>query len=240
MKKWTKVLSAFVVATVMSVGVASVAGCDGCDDKGEHVHTYATVWSSDKDGHWHESTCGHEPEAKQNHADADENGKCDVCDYDMGTQIPPVENKKISTVEQLVAFRQLGEITEGDYTLEADIDLNGIELAAPTVVLSGTATFNGNGHFIQNAAYSNADAKTGLLFKSIKGGTVSNIKFLNCGVTSSNESAGLLAGTVESGNKDDAANTKAVISKIEFNSCSVKSTGNYGALLYRTKQRLLP
>ncbi len=233
MKKWTKVLSAFVVATVMGVGVASAAGCDGCDNKeGEHVHTYATVWSSDKDGHWHESTCGHDPEAKQNHVDADENGKCDVCDYEMGTQTPPVDEKKISTVEQLVAFRQLGEITEGDYTLEADIDLNDVTLAAPTVVLSGTATFNGNGHTIMNGSYANADSKTGLLFKSIKGASVSNIRFLNCGVTSSNESAGMLAGTVESGNKDDAANTKAVISKIEFNSCNIKSTGNYGGLLY--------
>ena len=232
MKKWTKVLSAFVVATVMGVGVASAAGCDGCDDKGEHVHTYATVWSSDKDGHWHDSTCGHEPEAKQNHVDADENGKCDVCDYEMGTQTPPVDEKKISTVEQLLAFRQLGEITEGDYTLEADIDLNGVTLAAPNVVLSGTATFNGNGHTIMNGSYANADSKTGLLFKSIKGASVSDIRFLNCGVTSSNESAGMLAGTVESGNKDDAANTKAVISKIEFNSCNIKSTGNYGGLLY--------
>ena len=52
MKKWTKVLSAFVVATVMSASMATAVGCGGDDDK--HEHNYATTWTTDANKHWHE------------------------------------------------------------------------------------------------------------------------------------------------------------------------------------------
>ena len=47
-----------------------------------HVHTYAETWTSDADGHWHASTCGHPAEISEagDHVDADKNGKCDVCE----------------------------------------------------------------------------------------------------------------------------------------------------------------
>ena len=32
-----------------------------------HTHTYSDEWSKDADGHWHESTCGHEATAKETH-----------------------------------------------------------------------------------------------------------------------------------------------------------------------------
>ena len=32
-----------------------------------HTHTYSDEWSKDADGHWHESTCGHEATAKEAH-----------------------------------------------------------------------------------------------------------------------------------------------------------------------------
>lgn len=332
MKKWTKVLSAFVVATVMSASMATAVGCGGDDDK--HEHNYATTWTTDANKHWHECLndgCdakikdeGAHVDAKINGTDtAGEDGLCDVCDYKIKDVTPPTPDGKVTvtfvtpegatTVEaktidkggkvskpedptkpdhtfvgwftddgtflnefnfdtavnanisiyakftpnavtppeedptivdgkitnkaQLLAFRQMGEITEGNYTLEADIDLEGVEIPAPNLVLAGTATFDGKGHMIMNGAYAEADAKSGLLFKSIKGASVTDVKFLNCSVTSGNESAGMLAGTVESKDGTAAEASKATISKIEFNSCSINSTGAYGGFLYGRNEK---
>ena len=332
MKKWTKVLSAFVVATVMSASMATAVGCGGDDDK--HEHNYATTWTTDANKHWHECLndgCdakikdeGAHVDAKINGTDtAGEDGLCDVCDYKIKDVTPPTPDGKVTvtfvtpegatTVEaktidkggkvskpedptkpdhtfvgwftddgtflnefnfdtavnanisiyakftpnavtppdedptivdgkitnkaQLLAFRQMGEITEGNYTLEADIDLEGVEIPAPNLVLAGTATFDGKGHMIMNGAYAEADSKTGLLFKSIKGASVTDVKFLNCSVTSGNESAGMLAGTVESKDGTAAEASKATISKIEFNSCSINSTGAYGGFLYGRNEK---
>ncbi len=332
MKKWTKVLSAFVVATVMSASVATAVGCGGDDDK--HEHNYATTWTTDANKHWHECLndgCdakikdeGAHVDAKINGTDtAGEDGLCDVCDYKIKDVTPPTPDGKVTvtfvtpegatTVEaktidkggkvskpedptkpdhtfvgwftddgtflnefnfdtavnanisiyakftpnavippeedptivdgkitnkaQLLAFRQMGEITEGNYTLEADIDLEGVEIPAPNLVLAGTATFDGKGHMIMNGAYAEADTKSGLLFKSIKGASVTDVKFLNCSVTSGNESAGMLAGTVESKDGTAAEASKATISKIEFNSCSINSTGAYGGFLYGRNEK---
>ena len=48
-------------------------------------HTYSDSWSSDAAEHWHAASCDH-AELKTDvasHADANEDGKCDVCDYTM-------------------------------------------------------------------------------------------------------------------------------------------------------------
>ncbi len=47
----------------------------------EHEHSYADKWSSDDSNHWKDVTCGHQADKGQlgAHADADKDGKCDVC-----------------------------------------------------------------------------------------------------------------------------------------------------------------
>ncbi len=57
--------------------------CDDCQDDGGHSHTYADEWSSDENEHWHAPTCGHDVDGSEKgaHADADKDGKCDVCAY---------------------------------------------------------------------------------------------------------------------------------------------------------------
>lgn len=107
MKKWTKVLSAFVVASVMCVGVSAAAGCDGCDNGDEHTHTYKTEWSKNENGHWLDSTCGHNPTDAEPHKDEYTNGteekvpdgKCDVCEYDVGLVVIPPEVKVTVTFD---------------------------------------------------------------------------------------------------------------------------------------------
>lgn len=49
-------------------------------------HTYSSNWSSSSTEHWHRATCEHE-DLKSDlgaHSDADEDGLCDVCTYNIG------------------------------------------------------------------------------------------------------------------------------------------------------------
>ncbi|MBQ7347475.1 MAG: hypothetical protein IJW55_05915 [Clostridia bacterium] len=48
-----------------------------------HTHTYSETWSSDAEGHWYDPTCDCEdaPIKKLAHADANNDGACDVCTF---------------------------------------------------------------------------------------------------------------------------------------------------------------
>ena len=52
-----------------------------------HVHDYGTAWESDASEHWNECSCGDKAN-KAAHADSDNNGKCDTCDYQMNAGSP--------------------------------------------------------------------------------------------------------------------------------------------------------
>ena len=49
----------------------------------QHTHTFSTTWSSDDEGHWYDATCDCEdaPVQKLAHADKNNDGACDVCEY---------------------------------------------------------------------------------------------------------------------------------------------------------------
>ena len=59
--------------------------CEHCNtaygDTAQHNH--GTTWESDANNHWNECTCGDKANVGT-HADGDNNGKCDTCDYQMG------------------------------------------------------------------------------------------------------------------------------------------------------------
>lgn len=60
--------------------------CDWCGyEENSHIHTFADAWSSDTDNHWHAATCEHTDEVKDlaNHYDADRDGACDACEYEL-------------------------------------------------------------------------------------------------------------------------------------------------------------
>lgn len=80
MKKTTLIIVALVVA------ICCVFGMVACNN-GEHMHDYDSAWTHDSTHHWHECKGEGECDAKQKdkatHVDADENGKCDVCDFAM-------------------------------------------------------------------------------------------------------------------------------------------------------------
>ena len=60
--------------------------CDVCGYDYGHTHTYATEWSSDENGHWYAPTCECTIAVKDqaSHKDANNDGACDVCEYDGG------------------------------------------------------------------------------------------------------------------------------------------------------------
>ena len=58
---------------------------------GEHTHSYGSEWKTDADKHWNECSCGDKAN-KAAHADENNDGKCDICDYAMGNAENPGEN----------------------------------------------------------------------------------------------------------------------------------------------------
>ncbi len=149
-------------------------------------------------------------------------GKSATCEI----TVREVNTREIATVSDLIAFRALDNLS-GEYKLIADIDLAGVTLDSPTAVTADGVTFDGQGYTISNAAYTAGSSKEGILFKTIKGGTVTNIKFLNCSITSTSESAAILAGE---------CNASSTISKIEFNSCSAATSNNYVGLIFARRE----
>ena len=57
--------------------------CDVCPYNDGCAHEYSTLWSVDGTHHWHDVTCTHTiaPADKAEHTDLDNNGICDVCEY---------------------------------------------------------------------------------------------------------------------------------------------------------------
>ena len=77
-----------VVAMAFSACDLLGGGTDDTNDDGkteECVHTYSDAWTSNAEYHWHVATCEHTEErsALDYHADSDEDGKCDVCQYNV-------------------------------------------------------------------------------------------------------------------------------------------------------------
>ena len=49
-----------------------------------NAHSHGTDWKSDKDNHWNECACGDKANSAA-HKDENKDGKCDVCQYNVGT-----------------------------------------------------------------------------------------------------------------------------------------------------------
>lgn len=58
------------------------------DIPGQHVHSHGSEWETDANEHWNECACGDKANVAP-HADANNDGKCDICDYAMGTPENP-------------------------------------------------------------------------------------------------------------------------------------------------------
>lgn len=71
----------WLLICVMAILVGCLASCQpDCE------HTFSDKWYNDENNHWHPATCEHgeEKSGLAPHADADENGVCDVCELEIG------------------------------------------------------------------------------------------------------------------------------------------------------------
>ena len=92
MKK-TKILS----FASLPLAMALLAGCG-------HEHTFSDAWNHDENKHWHDATCEHKDQVKDEgeHVFGDDN-ICDVCGYKKGEE-PGPEIDHTVTAEEWAAF----------------------------------------------------------------------------------------------------------------------------------------
>ena len=78
----------------------------------EHTHNYSSDWKADADEHWNECECGDKANVAP-HADEDNDGKCDVCDYAMGNAENPgeiIESEKTGLSGGAIAGIVIGSV----------------------------------------------------------------------------------------------------------------------------------
>ena len=63
--------------------VCKFKGCNVVIESSKATHAFGTKWKLDKDNHWNECVCGLKANEAA-HADADKDGKCDTCAYNVG------------------------------------------------------------------------------------------------------------------------------------------------------------
>ena len=123
MKKLTKLLSIFVMASVVGTGVAGMAACNSDEDT--HTHHYS--YTDNGDGKTHTATCdnGDSTITDQLHVDGDKNNVCDNCGGEITSG---------STVEQ-------GTVTNVGITAKNDkVNVEGTLILTATVTVTGNAT----------------------------------------------------------------------------------------------------
>lgn len=135
MSKITKLLSVFIIAGTLSTGLTLTSGC--------HRHTFSGEWSTGDGQHWHASNCGHDvKDSLGNHADNDNDGKCDVCGYDLSVPEPAIKvtiSKETKTVKVGDSFK-LSVTVEGDNAENLTVEWEADNTYAVEVDNSGNVT----------------------------------------------------------------------------------------------------
>lgn len=83
-----------------SVPISDLAAWKAGNGRLAAAHNYGTAWKSDANNHWNECACGDKANVAP-HADADTNGKCDVCDRTV--PITKIENSESGASVQIPA-----------------------------------------------------------------------------------------------------------------------------------------
>ena len=112
-----------VLLCMLLVVACALASCKkDCD------HTFSDEWYGDETNHWHPATCEH-GEIKDSlaaHVDADENGACDVCEFDMTHEHTFAEEWSSDGSYHWHAATCSHPEEKGDYELHTDEDANGV------------------------------------------------------------------------------------------------------------------
>lgn len=113
MKKKLLMLSCLLAVSAFAVG---------CDDEVAHTHSFAKDWTTSETEHWHVASCEHNTEVsdKANHVDADKDGDCDVCAYEIGTK--GYVNEAVAK-----AVAKASTINGAKIAIDSDADYSAIE-----------------------------------------------------------------------------------------------------------------
>lgn len=121
---------------------------DSQDDKGNdgetpHTHDYS-AWGHNETQHWKECPTDHVKDATtiRSHVDADSNGVCDDCGYEMGIPFSFTVAGSDKALDGLTVT-----ITSGDNTFSAMIDNGKFTLATGTTVPQGTYVVSLDGYY---------------------------------------------------------------------------------------------
>ena len=89
----TKIFALLLVAVIAMLSLAACGDDSGTGNGGtggggenKHEHTFSESWTSTPTEHWHQATCEHGEikDSRGDHVDVDEDGFCDVCEYEVG------------------------------------------------------------------------------------------------------------------------------------------------------------
>ena len=151
------------------------------------------------------------------------NGNGEVTSEIYETSIGVVE---ISTEQQFYELAQHITTTTSTvvYALTEDLDFTGFDYAIASGSFSSETVgfmglFNGNGHTISNITINNTDATseyTGV-FRSLLGGTVTNVNFENISVSGSDDKIGGIFGTILYGTVSDINITNVTVTALGSN-----------------------
>lgn len=114
---------------------------DSSDLMGDCEHTYSDKWSTSATEHWHAATCEH-AELKSDaasHVDDDEDGKCDVCDYEIGHEHTYAEawssdethHWKVATCSHSDQKGELAKHTDANFDNTCDVCSAALTVEAP-------------------------------------------------------------------------------------------------------------
>ncbi len=142
--------------------------CDVCQYQMStpHTHTAGSTWESDTTNHWHVCTAGDGYKMNQAaHADGNNDGKCDVCQYQMSAPVVRVTSVTISGENQVTVGKDItlsAEVLPANATNKTvrwevtygtgSANINSVT-GVVTGVTAGTVTVTATADGVKSAAY---------------------------------------------------------------------------------------
>ncbi len=120
------------ILSILCLALAAITVFASCEDEGgAHTHTFSNSWQTNETHHWRAATCEHGENKSQygEHTDADENGICDTCEYEMGHthtfedvwQSDENSHWKNPTCSHTNERGELGQHADDDLNAECDV-----------------------------------------------------------------------------------------------------------------------
>ncbi len=112
--------AAVILAVVLILVLSGNKKCD---------HTFSDKWYNDAENHWHPATCEHAETERGDfgaHADTDENGVCDVCEYEMGHKHSFSSEWTVTDTHHWNAATCTHTDEKGNYSTHSDENIDGV------------------------------------------------------------------------------------------------------------------